>query len=159
MKDKEQLRENTFQKAVNDTPQVSACYKEGKQAILGKERDKIQLTDATKCGGSLFIDECLINKKLFPNDHRWDYAIDYDGEVFFFEVHSAKTDEVSTIIKKLEWLKQWLREHAPNINSLRATSKTPYYWVQSNGYHILKNSAQERLIQQKGLKPIAKLKL
>ena len=101
----------------------------------------------------------MIVQGLYPNENRWDYAIDYNGEVFFFEVHTANTSEVSTVLKKLSWLKDWLVQKAPEINALKATTKTPFYWVQSNGYHILRNSCQERLVVQQGLKPISKLSL
>jgi len=147
----------TFKQAVEATDEVQHCFMEGKLAILNKERSKVELTESRKCGGSLFIDDCLINQNKYPSENRWDYAIDYNGEVFFIEVHTASTSEVSTVLKKLAWLKDWLIHKAPEINSLRAKTKTPFYWVQSNGYHILPNSSQERLVIQKGLKPISKL--
>jgi len=147
----------TFKKAVEETPEVKNCYCEGKSGILNNERNKIEFADNRKCEGSLFIDKSLNDQGLYPHDNRWDYAIAYDGEVFFFEVHSANTSEVSTVLRKLVWLKDWLVQKAPEINALKARSKTPFYWVQSNGYHILRNSAQERLVNQKGLKPISKL--
>ena len=150
-------KRKTFKEAVAATPQVKNCHKEGKQAILGKERDKVSLADATKCGGSLFIDQCLIDQKLHPNANRWDYAIDYDGEVYFFEIHSAKTDQVSKVIKKLEWLQEWLHTTGSEIYKLRA--KTPYFWVQSDGYHILPRSAEQALAAQNGIRPIARLML
>ena len=92
----------TFKQAVEATDEVQHCFMEGKLAILNKERSKVELTESRKCGGSLFIDDCLINQN---------------------------------------------------------NTKTPFYWVQSNGYHILPNSSQERLVIQKGLKPISKLVL
>jgi hypothetical protein len=147
----------TFRQAIGATAEVQHCYQEGKMAIPSKERNKVELNDSRKCGGSLFIDECLHNQGLYPNDNRWDYAIDYKGEVFFFEVHSANTGEVNTVLNKLVWLKDWLNNKAPSINALKA--KTPFYWVQSNGCHILKNSAQERRVNQNGLRPISKLVL
>lgn len=149
----------TFKKAVEETPEVQHCYCEGKLAISNKERNKVELDDPRKCGGSLFIDQCLIEQGLYPNENRWDYAIDYSGEVFFFEVHTASSSEVSTVLNKLDWLKNWLNHVAPEINLLKAKTKTPFYWVQSNGYHILKNSSHERRVLQKGLKPISKLVL
>jgi len=127
--------------------------------LFHNERNKVELNDSKKCGGSLFIDQCLLNQKLYPNDNRWDYAIDYNGEVFFFEVHKASSGEVSTVLKKFQWLKDWLAQKAPEINALKAKSKTPYYWVQSNGFHILPNSSCERAVREKGLKPISKLVL
>ncbi len=145
----------TFKQAVEATPDVRICYCEGKQAILNSERNKVELDDTRKCGGSLFIDGCLIRQNKFPNDNRWDYAIDYNNEVYFFEVHTASTREVSTVLNKLRWLKDWLHDHAPEISSLKA--KSPFYWVQSNGYHIHPNSPQEKLVRQNGLRPISRL--
>ena len=141
----------TFKKAIENTEEVRLCYKAGKLAILNNERNKVELGDPRKCGGSLFLDQCLIDQGLYSNDNRWDYAIDYGGEVFFFEVHTANTGEVNTVLNKLAWLKDWLIQKAPDINNLKARSKTPFYWVQSNGYHILQNSSQERTVLQKGL--------
>jgi hypothetical protein len=150
-------KKKSFKQAVLATSEVKFCYQKGIGAIPRKERNKVELTDSKKCGGSLFIDKCLINQKKYPQENRWDYAIDYNGETFFFEVHTASTGEVSTVLSKLEWLKGWLRTKAPEINALKA--KNPFYWVQSNGCHILRNSAQEREVNQKGLKPIPKLVL
>lgn len=158
-KNKKLRSRKLFIEAVEETPEVCGCYCPGKGGILKKERNKVELADSQKCGGSLFIDQCLIDQGLYSNEHRWDYAIDYDGEVFFFEVHTANTGEVSTVLNKLAWLKDWLNNKAPEINALKAKSKTPYYWVQSKGYHILPNSRHERIVLQNGLKPISKLVL
>ena len=147
----------TFKQAIEATDEVKRCYNLGKQAIPNSERNKVELTDPRNCGGSLFIDGCLINQRLYPNSNRWDYAIDYNGEVYFIEVHTAKTVEVSTVLRKLDWLKWWLINSAPKIKALQA--KVPYYWIQSNGYHILPNSRQEKQLNQNGLKPISKLVL
>ena len=158
-KNNQRISKNTFRQAVILTPEVQNCFCSGKNAIPNKDQSKIELVEPRKCGGSLFIDQCLTNQGLYQNDNRWDYAIDYNGEVFFFEVHTANTGEVSTVLNKLAWLKDWLNNKAPEINALKAKAKTPFYWVQSNGYHITRNSRQERAVLQKGIKPISKLVL
>jgi hypothetical protein len=150
-------KRKTFEQAVKATVEVQNCYQKGKLAIKRNERVKVELSDPQLGGGSLFIDQCLISQGLYPNANRWDYAIDYNGEVFFFEVHSANSSEVSTVLNKLDWLKDWLHQKATEINAIKA--KSPFYWVQSNGYHILPNSRQERTVIQKGLKPISRLVL
>jgi hypothetical protein len=158
MKNKNWKRnKKTFKQAVEATAEVCNCFRKGKQAIKKDERDKVVVADPGKCGGSLFIDKCLIDQDKYPNENRWDYAIDYAGEVFFFEVHTASTREVSTVLKKLEWLKKWLNDKGTEINSLKAEKS--FYWIQSKGYHILPNSSQEKLAKQNGLKPIPKLLL
>ena len=154
IKKAKQKKKKTFKAVVEATPDVSSAYKSGLAALAGY-RAKIEMGDTRKCGGSIDIDAAVAAK--YPNDNRWDYALAYDGEVFFVEVHTAGTGEVDVVLRKLEWLKSWLHHHAPEINVLKATKKTPFYWIQSNGYHIAPNSKQERLIAQKGLRPISKL--
>ncbi|MBM3404329.1 MAG: hypothetical protein FJY10_05510 [Bacteroidetes bacterium] len=149
--------ETKFQSAVKKTVEVKSCYQVGLQAMKPDERRKINLADNNKCGGSLFIDKCLIDQNKYPNDNRWDYAIDYDGEIFFIEFHSAMTGEVDTVVKKYEWLKVWLRTKAPELNKLKAKSKHPYYWIQSSGFHIPYHSSQYRRIVQMNLRPRSKL--
>jgi hypothetical protein len=146
---------HSFAKVVAETPDVCTCYQKGLQA-LGKYSKKIDLEDTSKCEGSLDIDACTTKK--YPNDSRWDYALSYNNEVFFVEVHSANTNEVQAVLKKLQWLKDWLRLKAPAINQLKA-KKEPFCWIQSSKFSIPKQSQQYRQIVQAGLKPIPKLTL
>jgi hypothetical protein len=146
---------NPFKTAIENTPDIATCYKIGLQG-LGKHSKKIELADTAQCDGSVNIDDNTIH--LYPNDNRWDYAFSYKSEVFFVEIHTANTREVNTMLKKLQWLKDWLIEHAPEINKLKA-KETPFVWIQSNDFHIPKTSPQYRKMVQKGMKPIAKLVL
>lgn len=156
MKEGKVKKELSFQKAVEETKDIANCYQAGLKA-LGKYSTKIVLKDSQKCCGSVDLDGCVTLK--YPQDNRWDYVICYDGEVYFAEVHSANTGEVSTVLRKLKWLKDWLNTKAPEINKLKATSQTPFYWIQSNGNHILPQSRQARQAAIFGLKPVAVLHL
>jgi len=148
-------KKKTFKEAVEATSEVKLCHQKGISALSKDEKKKVELYDSKKCEGSLNIDECLHKNNKYAGDNRWDYAIGYDGKVYFVEVHSAITSQVSKVLKKLEWLKNWLIQSAPEINKLKA--ERSFYWLQSNGYHILRNSVQERLVNQKGLRPRPKL--
>lgn len=145
---------NKFKHAVEATPEIQYGYQPGLQA-LGAYSLKVKLVTPILCDGSVEIDECV--KSIYPNDSRWDYCLSYKGTVYFVEVHTANTREVSAVIKKLQWLKDWLIAKVPQLNSLKA--KQPYYWIQSSNYAILANSPQARSIAQVGLKPIAQLQL
>lgn len=147
----------TFKQAVEATLEVHSCFSDGKQAIKHEDRDKVELADPRKCGGSLFIDKCLFDQNLYHQANRWDYAIDYNGETFFFEVHPAITGQVVTVISKLHWLRTWLMQKAPEINKLK--TKNAFHWVQTKGCHILPNSSQARAMRESGLKPVSKLVL
>lgn len=145
----------TFKESVELTPDVSNAHKQGLRA-LGQYSSKVHLDDPRECAGSVDIDGATV--AIYPQANRWDYCISYKGEVYFVEVHTASTGEVSTVLRKLAWLKQWLHTHAPLINSLKAKGN-PFYWIQTNGLHILPTSAQFRQVVQNNIKPIAKLHL
>lgn len=146
----------TFKEAVEQTAEISPCFQSGLKA-LGSNSKKIALSKTSHCEGSVDLDSCL--SKMYPQSNRWDYCFAYKGEVFFVEVHSAITSEVSTVLNKLTWLKKWLKDTAPELNNLKATSKTPYYWIQTSSFDILPQSKQYRQAIQAGIKPIARLEL
>ena len=145
----------TFKEAVEATPDVANGYQSGLNAIENKYRNRIQVSNTRLLNGSVDIDSCTTC--LYPNDNRWDYAFSYNQKVYFMEVHSANTHEVSVVLSKLKWLKDWLVQHAPDINKLKAPQ--PYFWIQSKGFAVLPTSPQYKNMVQKGLKPIAILKL
>jgi hypothetical protein len=145
---------NHFKTAVDATAEIAQCYQVGLQA-MGKYSSKIDVTQNSKCDGSVDLDACTT--QLYPTEHRWDYIIGYNTKVYFVEVHSAETSEVSTVLSKLQWLKDWIIEKAPEVNKIKAN--VPYFWVQSWKYNILPNSPQARRVAKQGLKPIPKLEL
>jgi hypothetical protein len=146
-------KKKTFKTAVEDTPDIANCYQVGLKG-LGKYSQKIELAETSHCSGSVDIDKCTSSK--YPQSNRWDYALCYKSEVFFVEVHTANTGEVSTVLRKLQWLKDWLNSEAPEINKLKAKN-TPFVWIQSNSCHI--KGKQNFKAAQAGIKPIAKLSL
>lgn len=154
MKNKKVARSNAFVKAVKATEDIMTCHRPGLRA-LGRHSEKIALSQPTKCGGSVNIDECVREK--YPAANRWDYVFSYSNKCYFVEVHTASTGEVSTVLRKLQWLIDWLNGRALKIKEMKA--ERPFYWIASNGDHILKSSSQYRQITQAGLKPISRLAL
>ena len=145
----------TFKEAVQATPDVQNGYQKGLLA-LGQYAAKISAKDTSLLDGSVDIDTCTTKK--YPLGNRWDYALSYNQKVYFVEVHSANTSEVSTMLKKLQWLKDWLNQKAPEINLL-PKMQPAYYWIQSGNFNILKESSQYRQIVQAKLKPRPSLTL
>lgn len=141
----------TFKEAVEQTPQVAGAYKAGILAF-GDYSSKVVVPENRLLGGSVDIDAATV--ELYPNDNRWDYAFDYNGEAFFIEVHTASTSETSTVLRKLEWLKVWLREQAPQINQLKSSRIPPFYWVQSKQYALPTHTPQYRKAMSAKLIPI-----
>ena len=141
----------TFKEAVKQTPQIAVAYKAGLLAF-GDYSSKVIVPDKRLLGGSVDIDAATV--ELCPNDNRWDYAFDYNGEAFFIEVHTASTSETSTVLRKLEWLKVWLREHAPKLEMLKSKVIPPFYWVQSKNYALPTHTPQYRKAVSAKLIPI-----
>lgn len=89
----------SFTSAVQATPLLEEALRPGLRA-LGSNSSKIRPNNSENCEGSVDIDTAV--RWRYPNSSRWDYAFGYDGTTYFVEVHSAKTDEVSSVLKKLQ---------------------------------------------------------
>lgn len=147
------LNTSAFYVAVKATKSVSACYKNGLQAFERDHARKV-ICDQKKVEGSLFIDHCLAK---VDQGNRWDYAFGYDGMIYFVEVHPASSSAVKSVIKKREWLKNWLATQATELDKLKATDC--FHWLQSGKFDMLKQSPQYKYAEQNGLIPKPSLKL
>lgn len=137
--------------AIEKTPDIKGHAQVGKNAIKGEYRSKIVVPNTKLLTCSVDIDNAVAT--LYPNENRWDYAIEYNKEVFFIEFHPAETSSVTVVLKKLEWLKEWLKKKAPKIDELKSAEHYPYYWIGSGSFNILKTSAQYRRLTEARLLP------
>ena len=135
--------------AVEETADVKGRFDTGLQALRKADRYKIVVSDTRKLTGSVDIDSSTKDK--YPEANRWDYAIEYGGETFFVEVHPGSTGEVKTVIAKLDWLKQWLKNAAPAIDALKSKNKSAYHWVYTKDSAILPNSKYAKMLSINGL--------
>jgi hypothetical protein len=152
---RKKIAAKSFKEIIERIDGLAGSHKVGLRAFLGTHRSKVQLGKNSDCDGSVDIDTYLTDR--YPQANRWDYVFSYKTEAFFVEIHSASTGEVSTVLKKLQWLKDWLNSNANDLNKLRPKKQASIFWIQSNGFHILPNSPQMRKVSQAGIKPISKL--
>lgn len=141
----------TFREAVESAPApVNGAFQPGLHA-LGSYSSLIQ-GEARAFSGSIDLDSVLEQTK--PNDCRWDYGIGYregEGEAaFWVEVHSAHTHGVTEVLRKLDWLKDYLRHEAPSLTRITRADR-PYIWIASGGVHVPKNTPQYRRLAKSGL--------
>lgn len=151
----------TFADAVNACPQpVAAALHKGKQALKKAHRAQVECRDETRWTGSIELDEALKSDPEHANASRWDYGLGYQSpngleSALWVEVHSAETGEVSTVLRKLRWLKDYLPANCPELWSL--TAQTPenlrFVWVASGRYAIPSNAPQLRALRTAGLDP------
>lgn len=148
-----------FAAAIAATPSIQNTHQPGLQALQKADRDRI--LDKPLATGSLALDEALV--KADPDGNRWDYGIGLPplhgrGEsVVWLEVHHAASGEADTVIKKLEWLKIWLREQAPRLDAL----PRKFVWQLSNvERHPNDRLRRNRLAERHGLRRVeGKLRL
>lgn len=143
---------NKFEQVVKNTNDIAQGYQPGLQAIEAQHKGYIVVKSPRLLCGSVNIDKEV--EKFYPNEHRWDYAICYDGKVFFVEIHSANTSNIAEMEKKLKWLKNWLKTKAPLLEQFPASSSKRFYWVtMGSGVHISKQSSYHRKLVQLNLLP------
>jgi hypothetical protein len=144
----------TFHGAVEATPSIRGAGRPGLQALVRADRERI--IDGTLATGSVALDEALL--RADPHGNRWDYGIGLppqagrSGEsVLWLEVHHAASGETEAVVKKLEWLKSWLREHAPRLDAL----PRKFVWQLSNvERHPNDRLRRNRLAEQHGLRRV-----
>lgn len=134
-------------------------YASGLGAMKKGERQCVKVPDTQALGGSVALDEAA--RRDYPHDNRWDYAIAYDGNLFFIEVHPGSTSEIECMIQKVKFVKSWLRVHAPEILDLpkKKQGERTFYWVSSGStdLRILPGSQQARKMALHHIKPVGRV--
>lgn len=137
----------SFKEDVERIQEIDTCYQPGLQALSG-DSGKIQCQDTRDLDGSVNLDECV--RPIYPNDSRWDYIVSYRDRNFFIEVHPASTGEVKEIVKKVTWLKQWLKAKGTVLVKNKADNQ-PFRWVASGKIAITKTGKYAKQLAQNGV--------
>lgn len=132
-----------FRSAVEDVAALREHYRAGLQALPPAAADKIEAKDPRSLTGSVDLDNAL--KRLHPEEPRWDYALGVRvsgtrDRAIFLEVHPATSAEVKSVIRKKEWIDQWLQSK-PGGQSILKLDRT-YIWVAS-GRNLLTKTSQD----------------
>jgi hypothetical protein len=121
-----------FREAVEETPDVEAAYQKGLGALPRAARSKIACEDPRRLTGSIDLDGEL--RKAEPAAPRWDYGIGYgprrDERAIWVELHPASSASVSELLKKLEWLRNWLGSRAPRLGAI---TRGDFHWLATDG--------------------------
>lgn len=125
---------------------LEASLKVGLTA-LGKDSARVKCVGRVRPTESIALDESL--KKTAGQDNRWDYGVGLAGSsqtrTAWIEIHPASSSEVGVFLKKLQWLKAWLRSHG--TDACRGTAS--YHWVSTTGVYI--DSKHRRRLNQAGI--------
>jgi len=149
----------TFKKSVESAaPPLNRAYQAGLRGLKREHRKKVRCPETDRLTGSVNLDAALARAHV--HWHRWDYGIGYRPpagaeRAIWVEVHPATTGEVDTVLKKLAWLRSYLRGDAPQLFNLTLSggTNTPrFVWLSTSfGTHINEISPQARRLRQAGL--------
>ncbi len=140
-----------FKQAVLGTADLKGAWRAGLQALRPADKQHVKAENPSRLTGSVDVDATL--KKKYANDPRWDYAIGHqlknrkDEIVYWVEVHPASDGEIKVVVAKLHWLKDWLRDKAPQLHSMRRE----YIWVSSGKTSFTLTSPQQKQLAVLGL--------
>lgn len=133
-------------------------YEHGLGAMKKGDRRCICVPETKLIGCTVALDEAA--EKAYPVDNRWDYALEYDGNTFFIEIHHASTSEIDCVIRKVDFVKTWLNDNAPEILSLpqKESGARRFYWVSSGGtdLRVSPGSPQARKLALRHIVPVGK---
>jgi len=140
-----------FKKAVEKTPNLKSAYKPGLQALRAEDRPHVYAENPRNLAGSVDVDTAL--RPFEPNGNRWDFAVAYqhanrnDEVIYWLELHTASDSEVKVVIKKAQWLLNWLR----STGNLLAAFERDIVWVSSGATSFTLTAPQRKLMAQAGL--------
>jgi len=142
----------TFQNAVEAVNDLSGAYSPGLRALREGDRNRIRCANTRRLSGSVDLDEAL--RRSHPNDPLWDYGIGWttgaSDQAIWVEVHPASSGHVADVVKKVTWLKEWLKERATPLLDITRENKA-YVWLASGGVSLQRGSRQARQLAMAGV--------
>jgi hypothetical protein len=144
-----------LKKAANATPVRRAlrgdstllpCVQDGLGAVESSHRAYFEATIRSAFGDSLNADEAL--REDHDADNRWDYLLGHEASdaIVAVEPHSAREDEVGTVIKKRLAAIEQLRTHVRD-----GVKIAKWLWVASGKVHFANTEKARRRLDQNGI--------
>lgn len=124
---------------------------EGVQALESAHRGYLATEVRADFGDSLDSDKAFL--KDHEQENRWDYLLGHteSDAIVGLEPHSAKQDEISTVIKKKEAARVQLRDHLKQGKGVAR-----WLWVASGKVHFANTEKARRRLDQHGIQFVGK---
>jgi hypothetical protein len=142
----------TFKEAVEKTKNLEKAWEPGLQALRAEDRLHIDAEDTRKLRGSVDLDKAW--QQIDPHGNRWDFGIAYqhsnraDEFVYWVELHTASDSQVKKVIKKAQWLLNWLKSNGGLLNQF----EREIVWVSSGATTFTLNAPQKKQMALAALK-------
>lgn len=144
----------SFKKAVKETKGLEKAWQPGLEALRKEDRPHIKAEETRALRGSVDIDTAY--QKTEPNANRWDFAIGYKHTnrkaevIYWVELHTASDSQIKVVVKKAEWLLNWLRRKGKMLN----TFEREIVWVSSGATRLSPNATQKKQMAEAGLRQL-----
>lgn len=119
---------------------------DGLGAVEAAHRDYFDPAIRNTFSDSLDLDKAL--KQGHEQENRWDYLLGHDksGTVVAVEPHSAKQDEITTVINKRVAARKQLKDHLRDGSHV-----TKWLWVASGKVHFANTEKARLRLDQNGI--------
>lgn len=133
-------------KALVKASTLRAAVQDGLSAVEQAHHELIDAPVRNAFADSLDLDAALQQQR--PQDNRWDYLLGHSpsNQVIGLEPHSAKQDEISTVIAKRRQALDHLQGHLKPGAKVAA-----WLWVASGRVHFADTEKARRRLDQKGI--------
>ena len=139
--------------------EVGLAYQTGLSALAESHRRSITCEEEQRLTGSVNLDQALQENSNHADKNRWDYGIGYvppqgNEKAIWIEAHSATEKEVSTILKKHQWLLDWLNSETEMLRKITVedASGGSFYWLGIRGVFISKRSPSLKRLAKRGIR-------
>ncbi len=133
-------------RALREGSALLSSVADGLGAVKRKHRDYFDDGVRREFADSLELDEAV--RQDHEQENRWDYLLGHapSGEVIAVEPHSAKQDEITTVIQKRTAAREQLEGH------LREGARvTKWLWVASGKVHFADTEKARLRLDQNGI--------
>ncbi len=140
--------------AIRQESRLSPLVRDGLKALKAPDKKLISEDIRERFGDSIDIDTAFLD--AHPTENRWDYLLG-DSETdraFGLEPHSAKSDEVTTVILKKQRALVHLREH---LKPGRRVSR--WFWASPGTVHFPDTDRVKLRLAQENIVFVGKLLL
>lgn len=138
--------------ALKEDSNLQPLVQDGLGALEKSHHNYFDASIRADFADSLDIDKAL--RKGREHENRWDYLLGHasSGQVIAVEPHTAKQDEITTLIRKREAAREQLRDH------LRDGAKiAKWLWVATGKVHFADTEKEKLRLDQKGIEFVGKV--
>lgn len=149
---KREAKRTPVRGALKEDSSLRASVQDGIGAVERSHRDYFDAQVRRAFADSLDLDKALEQGR--EQENRWDYLLGHapSGQVVAVEPHSAKDEEIDTVINKRVAAREQLRDHLRN-----GAVVAKWLWVASGKVRFAATEKTARRLDQNGIEFVGKL--